>query len=87
MKKALLILLGASAVAVAVYAAGPRAQIATTGRGTSVGTTNNQQLAFWGAQPTNQLTVTVATNGIDNAAATLKALIDALRVEGLIATN
>lgn len=85
MKKTLLILCGCGLVFASVYAAST--QTKNTAAGMQIGTASTQKLAFYGGTPTNQLVVTVATNGVDNLAATVKSLLDALRLYSLINTN
>lgn len=85
MKKTLLILCGCGLVFASVYAAST--QTKNTGAGLQIGTASTQKLAFYGGTPTNQLTVTVSTNTLDTTAATLKQVIDALRLVGLVNTN
>jgi hypothetical protein len=82
MKKFTLTMLGVALVLTAVYAAST--QTKNTGAGMQIATTSSQKLGFWGATPTNQLTI--AIGGISDAER-LTNLIAALRVVGLVSTN
>ena len=81
MKKQILILGAVVAVATAAYAVST--QIKQTGAGLQLGTATTQKLSFYGSTPTNQLNVTVTSWDTN----TVKSLIDALRIIGLVNTN
>ena len=68
--------------AVAVYAESTKEK--NTGAGLQIGTTSTQKIGFWGATPTNQLSVTIG--GVSDAGR-LTNLITALLKSGIINTN
>lgn len=80
MKKTLIVLAFA-VIAASVYAA---TQQKNTAAGLQIGTASDQKIGFWGAAPTNQLTVT--TIGVSNAAQ-ITNIINALIKSGIINTN
>ena len=99
MKKKLLILAGIGCLCVVtyIYAA---TQVKNTGAGYQIGTAKTQLLGFWGVSPTTQpvvvrlpVTITISNSdvalqaAVTNIASVVSNLLNALQLQGIVATN